>query len=27
MAKLAFLGLGRMGLPMASRLVEAGHEV
>jgi 3-hydroxyisobutyrate dehydrogenase-like beta-hydroxyacid dehydrogenase len=25
MAKLAFLGLGQMGLPMAGRLLEAGH--
>jgi 3-hydroxyisobutyrate dehydrogenase-like beta-hydroxyacid dehydrogenase len=27
MAKLAFLGLGQMGAPMAARLVEAGHDV
>lgn len=27
MAKLGFLGLGIMGLPMARRLVQAGHEV
>ena len=27
MAKLAFLGLGAMGAPMAARLVEAGHDV
>jgi 3-hydroxyisobutyrate dehydrogenase-like beta-hydroxyacid dehydrogenase len=27
MAKVGFLGLGRMGRPMASRLVEAGHDV
>ncbi|MGH2698586.1 MAG: NAD(P)-dependent oxidoreductase [Actinomycetota bacterium] len=27
MAKLAWLGLGAMGSPMASRLVEAGHDV
>jgi 3-hydroxyisobutyrate dehydrogenase-like beta-hydroxyacid dehydrogenase len=27
MAKLAFLGLGQMGLPMAGRLLEAGHEL
>lgn len=27
MVKLAFLGLGAMGSPMAARLVEAGHEV
>jgi 3-hydroxyisobutyrate dehydrogenase-like beta-hydroxyacid dehydrogenase len=27
MAKLAFLGLGLMGAPMAARLLEAGHEV
>ena len=27
MAKIAFLGLGRMGLPMAIRLVDAGHDV
>ena len=27
MAKLAFLGLGAMGTPMATRLVEAGHDV
>jgi 3-hydroxyisobutyrate dehydrogenase-like beta-hydroxyacid dehydrogenase len=27
MTKLAFCGLGQMGLPMALRLVEAGHEV
>jgi len=25
MAKIAFCGLGRMGMPMATRLVEAGH--
>lgn len=27
MAKLAFLGLGLMGTPMATRLLEAGHHV
>ena len=27
MAKIAFLGLGNMGLPMAANLVEAGHAV
>jgi 3-hydroxyisobutyrate dehydrogenase-like beta-hydroxyacid dehydrogenase len=27
MAKLAFLGLGAMGAPMAARLIQAGHEV
>jgi len=27
MAKVAFLGLGRMGTPMATRLVRAGHEL
>jgi 3-hydroxyisobutyrate dehydrogenase-like beta-hydroxyacid dehydrogenase len=27
MAKLAFLGLGQMGLPMARRLITAGHDV
>jgi 3-hydroxyisobutyrate dehydrogenase-like beta-hydroxyacid dehydrogenase len=27
MAKIAFLGLGQMGTPMASRLLGAGHEV
>jgi 3-hydroxyisobutyrate dehydrogenase-like beta-hydroxyacid dehydrogenase len=27
MARLAFLGLGQMGLPMARRLLEAGHEL
>jgi 3-hydroxyisobutyrate dehydrogenase-like beta-hydroxyacid dehydrogenase len=27
MAKLAWLGLGAMGTPMATRLIEAGHEV
>ena len=27
MAKLAWLGLGAMGTPMASRLIEAGHEI
>src|SRR5260370_38238425 len=26
MAKLGFLGLGLMGLPMARRLLQAGHE-
>ncbi|GAB7188818.1 NAD(P)-dependent oxidoreductase [Kitasatospora sp. Ki12] len=25
MEKIAFLGLGRMGLPMARRLADAGH--
>jgi|SRR5438105_5847609 len=25
MAKIAFLGLGQMGIPMATRLLEAGH--
>src|SRR5690349_4806243 len=27
MAKLAFLGLGLMGSPMATRLLDAGHDV
>lgn len=27
MAKLGFLGLGAMGAPLASRLIEAGHQV
>ncbi len=27
MAKLAFLGLGQMGTPMAGRLLAAGHDV
>jgi 3-hydroxyisobutyrate dehydrogenase-like beta-hydroxyacid dehydrogenase len=27
MTKVAFLGLGRMGAPMAQRLVDAGHDV
>ena len=27
MAKLAFLGLGVMGAPMAGHLAKAGHEV
>ena len=27
MAKVAFLGLGVMGFPMAGHLVKAGHEV
>jgi 3-hydroxyisobutyrate dehydrogenase len=27
MAKLAFLGLGQMGTPMATRLLDAGHDV
>jgi 3-hydroxyisobutyrate dehydrogenase-like beta-hydroxyacid dehydrogenase len=27
MAKLAFLGLGQMGTPMATRLLEAGHDL
>jgi 3-hydroxyisobutyrate dehydrogenase-like beta-hydroxyacid dehydrogenase len=27
MSKIAFLGLGEMGVPMASRLLQAGHEV
>jgi 3-hydroxyisobutyrate dehydrogenase-like beta-hydroxyacid dehydrogenase len=27
MTKLGFYGLGRMGVPMAARLLEAGHEV
>jgi 3-hydroxyisobutyrate dehydrogenase-like beta-hydroxyacid dehydrogenase len=27
MAKVAFLGLGQMGTPMATRLVDAGHEL
>jgi 3-hydroxyisobutyrate dehydrogenase-like beta-hydroxyacid dehydrogenase len=27
MARIAWLGLGAMGTPMASRLIEAGHEV
>ena len=26
MAKIAFLGLGQMGAPMAARLLQAGHE-
>jgi 3-hydroxyisobutyrate dehydrogenase len=27
MAKIGFIGLGNMGLPMAGNLVEKGHEV
>jgi 3-hydroxyisobutyrate dehydrogenase-like beta-hydroxyacid dehydrogenase len=27
MSKIAFLGLGHMGTPMATRLVNAGHDV
>ena len=27
MSKIAFLGLGQMGAPMATRLLEAGHHV
>ena len=27
MAKIAFIGLGNMGAPMAANLVKAGHEV
>ena len=27
MAKLAFLGLGQMGTPMAARLLGAGHDL
>jgi len=27
MARIAFLGLGRMGLPMATRLLDAGHQL
>jgi len=27
MSKIAFLGLGQMGTPMATRLVHAGHHV
>ena len=27
MATIAFIGLGNMGLPMATRLCQAGHEV
>src|SRR5438045_5053709 len=27
MAKVAFIGLGKMGRPMAARLLEAGHQV
>ena len=27
MTKIAFLGLGRMGTPMANRLLDAGHEL
>src|SRR5450755_2019894 len=27
MAKIAFLGLGQMGTPMAGRLLKAGHEL
>jgi len=27
MAKLAFLGLGQMGTPMATLLLEAGHDL
>ena len=27
MSKIAFLGLGQMGTPMAARLLQAGHHV
>jgi 3-hydroxyisobutyrate dehydrogenase and related beta-hydroxyacid dehydrogenases len=27
MARIAFLGLGQMGAPMARRLLQAGHEL
>ena len=27
MTKIAFLGLGMMGTPMATRLLEAGHDL
>jgi 3-hydroxyisobutyrate dehydrogenase-like beta-hydroxyacid dehydrogenase len=27
MARLAFVGLGLMGTPMATRLLDAGHEL
>ena len=27
MAKIAFLGLGQMGTPMATRLLQAGHQL
>src|SRR5437762_466615 len=27
MTKIAFLGLGMMGTPMATRLIEAGHDL
>src|SRR5438067_1156771 len=27
MSKIAFLGLGQMGAPMASRLLDAGHDL
>jgi 3-hydroxyisobutyrate dehydrogenase len=27
MTKIAFLGLGQMGAPMATRLLDAGHDV
>ena len=27
MSRIAFLGLGQMGTPMAMRLLEAGHDV
>jgi 3-hydroxyisobutyrate dehydrogenase-like beta-hydroxyacid dehydrogenase len=27
MAKIGFLGLGEMGTPMASRLLQAGHDM
>ena len=27
MAKIAFLGLGQMGAPMARRLLQAGHQL
>jgi NAD binding domain of 6-phosphogluconate dehydrogenase len=27
MAKIGFLGIGEMGAPMASRLLQAGHDV
>lgn len=27
MSKIAFLGLGQMGTPMAGRLLQAGHDI
>ena len=27
MAKIGFIGLGKMGLPMARNLMKAGHQV